>query len=334
MRRYDALKAVAPGVGDALVVTNLANTATEWRTLRPHDGNLYFVGMGMVTPYALGLGARPAAPARSRLRRRWWDPVRDERFSARSPSRRRTISASSCSTTKAMSRPESGNRSPRCPPARSTSRGVARASGLANVFEVRTVEEFEAQVTAGLAREDGPTVIVAKTSAEQAFVGTFTLRRQGEQVQLRPPYRGARREGDPQTLGPGARRAAQARSRIQPGRRGRSVRRGPVRRAAREFRRFRDRLALQRLRAHPSALHGRPVHALRRRCQRGHRDRDLRGRLARREDTRRRGREFRRLRRDLPAHARPLYVRHPDAPDDRVPGATPARPSSSAIPAT
>src|SRR6478609_1366803 len=55
MRRFDALKAIAPIVGDSLVITNLANTATEWRTARPHEGNLYFVGMGMVTPYATGL---------------------------------------------------------------------------------------------------------------------------------------------------------------------------------------------------------------------------------------------------------------------------------------
>ena len=40
---------------EELVITNLANTANEWRSVRPHDGNLYFVGMGMVTPYALGL---------------------------------------------------------------------------------------------------------------------------------------------------------------------------------------------------------------------------------------------------------------------------------------
>ena len=35
MLRYDALKAVAPGIGDALVVTNLANTATEWAHAAP-----------------------------------------------------------------------------------------------------------------------------------------------------------------------------------------------------------------------------------------------------------------------------------------------------------
>jgi hypothetical protein len=55
MRRYDCLKVIAPLIGESLVVTNLANTATEWRSIRPHEGNLYFAGMGMVTPYAVGI---------------------------------------------------------------------------------------------------------------------------------------------------------------------------------------------------------------------------------------------------------------------------------------
>ena len=55
MRRYDCLKVIAPLIADSLVITNLANTATEWRSVRPYEGNLYFVGMGMVTPYAAGL---------------------------------------------------------------------------------------------------------------------------------------------------------------------------------------------------------------------------------------------------------------------------------------
>src|SRR5258708_32176804 len=55
MRRYDCLKAIAPLVADSLVITNLANTATEWRSVRPQEGKLYFVGMGMGTPYAAGL---------------------------------------------------------------------------------------------------------------------------------------------------------------------------------------------------------------------------------------------------------------------------------------
>jgi len=62
MRRYDCLAAIAPLVADSLVITNLANTATEWRSVRPHEANLYFVGMGMVTPYAIGLAL--ALPSR------------------------------------------------------------------------------------------------------------------------------------------------------------------------------------------------------------------------------------------------------------------------------
>jgi len=54
-RRYDYLVQLAGELGDdALVVTNLANTATEWFAARPSDGNLYAVGMGMVTPMPSG----------------------------------------------------------------------------------------------------------------------------------------------------------------------------------------------------------------------------------------------------------------------------------------
>ncbi|MDB5654715.1 MAG: hypothetical protein JWQ94_2328 [Tardiphaga sp.] len=55
IRRFAYLQVLAARVTDQLVVTNLANTATEWFSLRPSDANLYAVGMGMVTPYALGL---------------------------------------------------------------------------------------------------------------------------------------------------------------------------------------------------------------------------------------------------------------------------------------
>ena len=66
MRRYDCLLTLAAAMREPvdgpedLVITNLANTATEWHAARPSDANLYAVGMGMVTPYALGLAlARP-----------------------------------------------------------------------------------------------------------------------------------------------------------------------------------------------------------------------------------------------------------------------------------
>jgi sulfopyruvate decarboxylase subunit beta len=38
-----------------LVVTNVARTAFEWKMAKPHEGNLYTMGMGLVTPVVLGL---------------------------------------------------------------------------------------------------------------------------------------------------------------------------------------------------------------------------------------------------------------------------------------
>ena len=53
MRRYDCLKMIAPLIGDSLVITNLANTASEWRSIRPNEGNLYFVGDPAETSFLL-----------------------------------------------------------------------------------------------------------------------------------------------------------------------------------------------------------------------------------------------------------------------------------------
>jgi len=36
MQRFECLKAIAPMLKDELVIANLANTATEWRAVRPH----------------------------------------------------------------------------------------------------------------------------------------------------------------------------------------------------------------------------------------------------------------------------------------------------------
>ena len=55
MNRYSCLKMLGSKITDELVVTNLANTANEWRAVRNSDANLYAVGMGMVTPYTVGL---------------------------------------------------------------------------------------------------------------------------------------------------------------------------------------------------------------------------------------------------------------------------------------
>ena len=55
MRRYDCLAVLAPLIDDELVVGNVARTSFEWHALKPREGNLYTMAMGMVTPVSLGL---------------------------------------------------------------------------------------------------------------------------------------------------------------------------------------------------------------------------------------------------------------------------------------
>src|SRR5215467_1242691 len=55
MRRFDCMKALAPMLTDQLVVTNVARTGFETKMAMPREGNLYTMGMGLVTPVVLGL---------------------------------------------------------------------------------------------------------------------------------------------------------------------------------------------------------------------------------------------------------------------------------------
>ena len=172
MKRFDCFKAIAGSITDELVITNLANTANEWRAVRPHDGNLYFVGMGMVTPYALGLAL--ALPHRTVLA---FDGDGGILFEL---SVLGTIAQSAPANLCVVIFDNEGYISTGAKGEATASlsataidiAGVARASGLANVHEVRTVDEFAGAVAQGIAGGAGPTVIVAKTNAEQEFVGT------------------------------------------------------------------------------------------------------------------------------------------------------------------
>jgi len=60
MRRYDCLVALAPLISDQLIVGNVARTSFEWHAVLPREGNIYTMGMGLVTPVCVGLAlARP-----------------------------------------------------------------------------------------------------------------------------------------------------------------------------------------------------------------------------------------------------------------------------------
>ena len=174
MQRFDCLKAIAPMLNDELVVANLANTATEWRAVRPHDGNLYFVGMGMVTPIAIGLSL--ALPHRGVL------ALDGDGGSLFEMSVLGTLAQTAPKNLCVVVLDNEGYVSTgKWASSASLSRGpvdiaaVARACGIENVTTARTVDDFVASVEAGLTREVGPSVIVAKIDESQAFVGTSLM---------------------------------------------------------------------------------------------------------------------------------------------------------------
>ncbi len=174
MKRFDCLQALASRLRDELVVANLANTSTELRKVRDSDANLYFVGMGMVTPYALGLAL--ALPQRPVLA---LDGDGGILFDlsvfgvlAQNPAANLCVvifdNEGYVSTGKSRS------------VASLTAGGldieaVARASGVTQACTVRTVDEFVAAVDAGLSDASRPHVVVAKIDATQAFVGTSLI---------------------------------------------------------------------------------------------------------------------------------------------------------------
>jgi sulfopyruvate decarboxylase TPP-binding subunit len=177
MKRYDALRALASEMaGDGeqdLVVTNLANTATEWHAARPSDANLYAVGMGMVTPYALGL-----ALARPERRVLAVDGDGGILFEA---SVLGTMATSGATRLTVVVFDNGGYISTgRLPVVASLSgagvdiAALSRAFGLASASTVTTVEALASAWRAARAKP-GPHLIVAKVSTEQAFVGPLPL---------------------------------------------------------------------------------------------------------------------------------------------------------------
>jgi sulfopyruvate decarboxylase TPP-binding subunit len=169
MRRYDCFKVIAPLVADSLVITNLANTATEWRSVRPHEGNLYSVGMGMVTPYAIGVAM--ALPNRRVLA---LDGDGGILFDL---SVLGTLGQTAPPNLCVLVLDNEGYASTgKWPSTASLTAGpvdieaVARGSGIANACTVRSLDALVAALEAAW-HGTGPSFIVAKVNREQAFVG-------------------------------------------------------------------------------------------------------------------------------------------------------------------
>jgi sulfopyruvate decarboxylase TPP-binding subunit len=174
MRRYDCLQALAPRLTDELVVANLANTTTEWRVVRPHDGNLYFVGMGMVTPYAIGLAL--ALPHRRVLA---LDGDGGLLFDLSAlGTLAQTAPANLCVVV--LDNRGYVSTGPWASVASLTAgpvdlEALARGAGIAHVSTVGTVDDFVAAVDRARRAGEGPSLIVARIDAGQAFVGTTPM---------------------------------------------------------------------------------------------------------------------------------------------------------------
>ncbi len=172
VKRYAFLKALSERVTDELAVTNLANTATEWFSVRPSDANLYAVGMGMVTPYALGLSLvlpRQRVIALDGDGGIFFDPSVFGLIATHAGGNLTVIVFDNGGYVSTGKLPAVGSLS---------SSGVdiavlARAYGIANVATVANVDDFVAALDTR--NPDRPLVLVVKTSVEQQFVGPLPM---------------------------------------------------------------------------------------------------------------------------------------------------------------
>jgi sulfopyruvate decarboxylase TPP-binding subunit len=172
VKRYAFLQALAARAGDALVVTNLANTATEWFSVRPSDANLYAVGMGMVTSYALGLAL--SLPKQDVIALDgdggiFFDPSVFGVIAAQAAANLTVIVFDNGGYVSTGRLPAVGSLS---------SSGVdleilARAYGIRDIATVADVDGFVGVLDRPAS--DAPRVIVVKTSVEQQFVGALPI---------------------------------------------------------------------------------------------------------------------------------------------------------------
>jgi sulfopyruvate decarboxylase subunit beta len=162
MKRFDCMQALAPMLTDQLVVTNVARTGFETKMAMPREGNLYTMGMGLVTPVVLGLAL--SLPHRGVI-------ALDGDGSI-------LLNLGALSTVGNYAPPNltsiifdnesyaSTGGLPTATAGKTNLAEIAKGAGIRNAVEVRTIEGFTAAATKALAGK-GPWVIVAKVVAEK-----------------------------------------------------------------------------------------------------------------------------------------------------------------------
>ena len=164
MRRYDCMVALAPHITDQLIVGNVARTSFELHAVMPREGNIYTMGMGLVTPLCLGLAI--AQPDRHVIA---FDGDGSMLLNlgvlatiANTGARNLTsvvFDNQSYASTGGLPTASGGV---------TDIAGMAKAAGIDHAVTVWTVEEFMAEAVKALA--GGPSVIVAKVTKESPDV--------------------------------------------------------------------------------------------------------------------------------------------------------------------
>jgi sulfopyruvate decarboxylase subunit beta len=162
MRRFDCMQVLAPMLTDQLVVTNVARTGFETKMAMPREGNLYTMGMGLVTPVVLGLAL--SLPHRGVI-------ALDGDGSI-------LLNLGTLSTVGNYAPPNlitiifdnesyaSTGGLPTATAGKTNLAEMAKGAGISNAVEVRKIEDFTAEITKALAGH-GPWFIVAKVVAEK-----------------------------------------------------------------------------------------------------------------------------------------------------------------------
>jgi thiamine pyrophosphate-dependent acetolactate synthase large subunit-like protein len=162
MRRSECLKALAPMLTDQLVVTNVARTGFETHMAMPREGNLYTMGMGLVTPVVLGIAL--SLPHRGVI--------------ALDGDGSLLLNLGALSTVGNYAPPNliaivfdnesyaSTGGLPTATAGKTKLDEMAKAAGIANAFEIREIDDFKDLATKALAGK-GPWVLVCKVQSEK-----------------------------------------------------------------------------------------------------------------------------------------------------------------------
>jgi thiamine pyrophosphate-dependent acetolactate synthase large subunit-like protein len=162
MRRSECLNALAPMLTDQLVVTNVARTGFETHMAMPREGNLYTMGMGLVTPVVLGIAM--SLPRRGVI-------ALDGDGSI-------LLNLGALSTVGNYAPPNliciifdnesyaSTGGLPTATAGKTKLDQIAKGAGIANAFEISRIEDFKALASKALAGH-GPWVLVCKVVGEK-----------------------------------------------------------------------------------------------------------------------------------------------------------------------